>query len=98
MLAKCGTPALLYVTLVPFFAFSELGAVQCGGAVTLNSFLSTTDGLTDPRVQFDNVNQRFSLTVTVSGVITASSTPAMWLATSLSEDPCGSWFLYRMTF
>jgi hypothetical protein len=75
----------------------RLGAVQCGGAVTLNSFLSTTDGLTDPRVQFDNVNQRFSLTVTVSSV-TASSTPAMWLATSLSEDPCGSWFLYRMTF
>ena len=44
----------------------RLGAVQCGGAVTLNSFLSTSDGLTDPRVQFDNVNQRFSLTVTVS--------------------------------
>jgi hypothetical protein len=75
----------------------RLGAVQCGGAVTLNSFLSTTDGLTDPRVQFDNVNQRFSLTVTVSSV-TASSTPAMWLATSQSEDPCGGWFLYRMTF
>lgn len=75
----------------------RLGAVQCGGAVTLNSFLSTSDGLTDPRVQFDNINQRFSLTVTVSSV-TASSTPAMWLATSQSEDPCGGWFLYRATF
>jgi hypothetical protein len=24
MLAKCGTPALLYVALVPFFAFREI--------------------------------------------------------------------------
>jgi hypothetical protein len=65
--------------------------------VTLNRLLRTTDSLTDPRVQFDNVNQRFSLSVTVSSV-SASSTPALWVATSQSEDPCGSWFLYRLTF
>jgi hypothetical protein len=77
---------------------NRLGAVQCGGPVTLNRLLlRTTDSLTDPRVQFDNVNQRFSLSVTVSSV-SASSTPAMWVATSESEDPCGSWFLYRLTF
>jgi hypothetical protein len=35
------------------------GAVQCGGPVTLNRLLRTTNSLTDPRVQFDNVNQRF---------------------------------------
>lgn len=76
---------------------NRLGWVQCGGPVTLNHLLGTTDSLTDPRVQFDNVNQRFSLSVTVSSV-SASSTPAMWVATSESEDPCGSWFLYRLTF
>ena len=76
---------------------NRLGAVQCGGPVTLNRLLRTTDSLTDPRIQFDNVNQRFSLSVTVSSV-SASSTPAMWVATSESEDPCGSWFLYRLTF
>jgi hypothetical protein len=75
----------------------RLGAEQCGGAVTLNRLLRTTDGLTDPRVLFDNVNQRFSLSVTVSSV-TASSTPAMWVATSQSEDPCGTWWVYRLTF
>jgi hypothetical protein len=75
----------------------RLGAVQCGGPVTLNRLLRTTDGLTDPRVQFDNVNQRFSLSVTVSSV-TASSTPAMWVATSQGEDPCGTWWVYRLTF
>jgi hypothetical protein len=30
-----------------------------GGPVTLNRLLRTTNSLTDPRVQFDNVNQRF---------------------------------------
>jgi hypothetical protein len=48
-------------------------------------------------VQFDNVSQRFSLSVTVSGVAT-SDTPAMWVAASETDDPCGSWFIYRLTF
>jgi len=76
------------------------GAVQCGGAITLQTLLgNTTDNLTDPRVLFDNVNQRFSFSVTVSrSSITSSSTPAMWVATSESDDPCGSWYLYRLTF
>jgi hypothetical protein len=76
---------------------NRFGAVQCGGPVTLQRLLRTTDSLTDPRVQFDNVNQRFSLSVTVSSV-SSSSTPAMWVATSETEDPCGMWFLYRLTF
>ena len=76
---------------------SRMGAEQCGGPVTLNRFLRTTDGLTDPRVQFDNVNQRFSLSVTVS-TVSASDTPAMFVAASETQDPCGGWFVYRLTF
>lgn len=79
---------------------NRLGAVQCGGAMTLQTLLgNTTDNLTDPRVQFDDVNQRFSFSVTVSrNSITKSSKPAMWVATSETDDPCGNWFLYRLTF
>jgi hypothetical protein len=55
------------------------GAVLCGGGVTLNRLLRTTDGLTDPHVQFDNVHQRFSLVVTVAPA-SLSATPAMWVA------------------
>src|SRR5207237_7340502 len=47
--------------------------------------------------QFDNINQRFSLSVTISSVHRSDS-PAMWVATSETTDPCGSWFLYRLTF
>lgn len=75
------------------------GAVQCKAAVTLQAFLgNTADNLTDPHVQFDNVNQRFIFVVTVSPPVTASSEPAMWVATSETQDPCGNWFAYRLTF
>jgi hypothetical protein len=77
---------------------TRFGAVQCGGPVTLNRLLGgTLDNLTDPRVQFDNINQRFSLVVTVSSV-TANDTPALWVAATQSDDPCGTWITYRMTF
>jgi len=76
---------------------NRFGAVQCGGPVTLNRLLRTSDGLTDPRVQFDNINQRFTLAVTVSSV-SAGDTPALWVAATQSDDPCGTWFTYRMTF
>jgi hypothetical protein len=75
----------------------RIGAVQCGGPVTLNRLLRTSDSLTDPRVQFDNINQRFSLAVTVSSV-NSGDTPALWVAATESDDPCGTWFTYRMTF
>jgi hypothetical protein len=73
------------------------GAVLCGGGVTLNRLLRSTDGLTDPRVQFDNVHQRFSLAVTVAPA-SKSATPAMWVAASDTVDACGTWRVYRLTF
>jgi hypothetical protein len=72
------------------------GAVRCG-SMTLQTLLATTDSLTDPRVQFDNVNKRFSLSVTVSHP-GASDTPAMHVAATETADPCGNWFTYRLTF
>ena len=76
---------------------NRLGAVLCGGSMTLQSLLGTSDNLTDPRVQFDNVNRRFSLSVTVSNP-GASDKPAMHVAATETADPCGSWFSYRLTF
>lgn len=95
--AAVGAGKIVEVVNDLFQVTDRLGARQCGGPVTLNSLLGTTDSLTDPRVQFDSVNERFSLSVTVSSV-TASSTPAMWVATSKSADPCGDWWVYRLTF
>jgi len=72
------------------------GVLQCV-FVTLNKLLRTDDSLTDPRVQFDDVNQRFSLAVTISSP-GASDTPAIFVAATQTADPCGSWFVYRLTF
>jgi hypothetical protein len=76
---------------------NRVGAVQCGGPVTLQTLLNTTNSLTDPRVQFDNVNQRFSFSITVSNP-GPKDVPAMFVAATATDDPCGNWFVYRMTF
>jgi hypothetical protein len=79
-------------------ATNRLGAVLCHGSITLQKLLGgTSDKLTDPRVQFDDVNQRFSLAVTVS-FPGASDTPAMFVAATETADPCRNWFVYRLTF
>jgi len=76
---------------------TNTGTVLCNGGVTLNRLLRSTDSLTDPRVQFDNANRRFSLSVTVEPAST-SATPAMWVAASDTADACGTWRVYRLTF
>jgi hypothetical protein len=73
------------------------GAVLCNGGVTLNQLLRSTDVLTDPRIQFDDVNRRFSLAVTVKPA-TTTATPALWVAASDTADACGTWRVYRLTF
>jgi hypothetical protein len=73
------------------------GAVECG-PMTLQKLLhNTTDSLTDPRVQFDDVNQKFSFSVTVSNPA-ATDTPAIFVAATETDDPCGNWFVFPLTF
>lgn len=95
--AAAGAGRLVQVVNDLIQVTNRFGAVQCGGPVTLNRLLRTNDSLTDPRVQFDNINQRFSLAVTVSSV-NAGDTPALWVAATQTEDPCGTWFTFRMAF
>jgi hypothetical protein len=76
---------------------NRVGTVDCGGPVTLQRLLRTTNTLTDPRVQFDNVNQRFSFSITVSNPA-ANDMPRMFVAATATEDPCGEWYVYDMTF
>ena len=72
------------------------GAVLCTGGITLNHLLRSTDTLTDPRIQYDNVNNRFSMVVTIK--IAKTDTPALWVAASDTADACGTWRVYRLTF
>jgi len=75
--------------------FTKTGVTQC--SFGLNAFLGTADSLSDPRVQYDNINARFSFTLTV---VPASGTaaPALWVGASQTSNGCGGWFIYRVTF
>ncbi|HEY4868179.1 MAG TPA: hypothetical protein VIK45_22010, partial [Candidatus Dormibacteraeota bacterium] len=74
--------------------YSQTGAAQCG--VGLNTFLGTASALSDPRIQYDNLYNRFSMVVTV--VPPAGATPAVYVLASKTASACGSWWVYRMTF
>jgi hypothetical protein len=78
--------------------YSNSGAVQCGGGITLNRLLRAGgDAVSEPRVQYDPVNGRFSLIADILDQPSGAA-PALYLATSDTSDPCGTWFTYRLTF
>ena len=96
--AAVGAGDIVEVVNDQFRVTNRLGAVLCNGSIALQKLLGgISDDLTDPRVQFDDVNRRFSLSVTVSNP-GASAAPAIFVAASETADPCGNWFVFRLTF
>lgn len=65
--------------------------------ISINSFLGTSEPLSDPRILYDNVWKRWVLTV-IPIPANASSTPALWMAASTTANPNGTWFVYRFGF
>ena len=73
------------------------GNILCNGGVTLNRFLRTSDNLSDPRIQYDHLSDRWTMSVTVIPP-SSSATPAMWVVASDTGDVCGTWRSFRLTF
>ena len=74
---------------------SQSGTTMC--TVSLASLLGAVGGLSRPRIQYDNANNRFSLVVdSVPG--SAFDVPIQYLATSQTSDACGAWWVYSMVF
>jgi hypothetical protein len=78
-----------------FEVYSKAGVALCG--ITLNSFLGTGDALSDPRVMYDNVNGRYLFVLTVIPASTTSA-PALWVGATQTNNPCGTWWIFRPTF
>ena len=93
--AAVSSTEIAHVVNLRLQVYTKAGGLLCG--VGLNTFLGTTNSLSDPRVQYDNLRNRFSM-VLIPVPATASATPAEYLATSKTADACGSWFVYRITF
>lgn len=93
--AGVSTTEIAHTVNLQLLVFNKSGGLLC--SVGLNTFLGTSDSLSDPRIQWDNVNNRWSL-VLIPVPASASAAPAEWLAASTGPDACGSWFRYRITF
>jgi hypothetical protein len=65
--------------------------------VSLASLLGATTGLSHPRIQWDNANNRFSLVVD-SVPSSAFDVPVQYLAASQTSDACGAWWVYSLSF
>jgi len=92
--ATVGNSQIVEAVNLRLEVYSKTGTAKCG--VGLNTFLGTSRALSDPHVIFDNVNNRFSMVVTV--VPTSGSKPALYLLASKTSSPCGSWWRYHLTF
>jgi hypothetical protein len=73
--------------------FSKSGGMLC--SESLNTLLGALGGLTEPRIQYDNANKRFSLVI-ASTPATSSDVPVFYLATSQADDACGAWWVYSI--
>ena len=93
--AAVGTTQIVETVNLRLQVFNKTGGTLC--SFNLNSFLGTSDSLSDPRVQYDNVNGRFSFSITVVPA-SGSAVPAIWVAASTSSNACAGWFVYRVTF
>jgi hypothetical protein len=94
--AAVGRTLIAEATNVNLDVYSKTGAHVCH--VAYNNLLSTSDGLTDPRIVYDNVFGRFVTVVIVVPPAGSTAPAAIWVAvTRQPESPCGSWFTFRVT-
>jgi hypothetical protein len=80
---------------VTVFTKGTNGVVQCTN--TLAGWLGLGAlNVFDPRTLYDNLNDRFIIIATTSGV--AGAAPRLFLAASTTGNACGGYFVYTLTF
>jgi hypothetical protein len=75
--------------------YNKSGKSLCG--VGLNTLLGTSARLSDPHIQFDNVNKRFSM-VLIPVPASDTATPAEYVLASKTSNACGSWWVFKVAF
>ncbi len=92
--AAVSTTEIAHVVNLRLQVYNKAGGLLCG--VGLNTLAGTSESLSDPRIQYNNVYNQFSMVFIP--VPASNIAPAEYLLTSVTSDACGSWFVYRMTF
>jgi hypothetical protein len=94
--AAVGVNEIVETVNTSLAVYNKAGALLCG-PVALNAFFNNTpDALSDPRVMYDNVNNRYLGVVTI--VPAAGAVPALWVFATQGNNPCGGWWIFRVTF
>jgi hypothetical protein len=75
--------------------YKKGGGLLCGAG--LNTLAGTSATLSDPHIQWDNVNKRFSV-VFIPVPASDTAPPTEYLLTSQTSSACGSWWVYAITF
>jgi hypothetical protein len=89
--AAVGANETVEMVNTSFEVYTKNGFALCG--VGLNTFFGTGDGLSDPRVMYDNVNGRYLAVVT-----DVSALPSVWVFATQSNNPCGGWWFWHVGF
>ncbi|MBO0879523.1 MAG: hypothetical protein J2P17_03955 [Mycobacterium sp.] len=88
--ATIGPNAILETVNLEFAVYSKTGSLQF--RTSLNNFLGTPDGLSDPRAVYDPTWNRWEFS------LTDTSSPSLWLVYSQTSDPLGAWWIYHVGF
>jgi len=75
--------------------YNKEGGLLCGTG--LGSLMGTTEAVSDPHLQWDNLWQRWSM-VFIPVPSATNAVPRMFLLTSVNSDACGQWRRIPMTF
>lgn len=89
--AAVGANEVVEMVNTSFEVYTKDSIPLCG--IDLNTFFGTTDGLSDPRVMYDNVNGRYLAVVT-----DVSALPSLWVFATQTNDPCGGWWVFHPGF
>lgn len=86
--ATIGPNDILETVNLEFAVYDKTGHLLF--RTSLNNFLGTSDGLSDPRAVYDPTWNRWEFS------LTDLASPSLWLMYSASSDPLGGWWFYHV--
>lgn len=86
--ATVGPNNILETVNLEFAVYSKTGTLQY--RTSLNSFLGTSDALSDPRAVYDATWNRWEFS------LLDEASPSLWLVYSQSSNPLGGWWFYHV--
>ncbi len=96
--AAVSSTQIMQVAGLGFRVLNKPTLTTCSNFRSVASLLNSGSApIYQPQVQYDNLQRRFILTA-IEATFNAGTAPAIWVAASMSDDACGAWFVYRITF